>query len=138
MSIKPFETWVIRNKVTGEYWKARSGKQAWKRVGDAKNAWANSYHTSYWDGVSSRDVEQLCSKLDVKPVEDIRSWNKKKFIRPPYFNEQDTWECVNLTDQTISDKLTKTERLLKEIFDMTLASGGKCKVTDMIEEYFNE
>lgn len=35
--------WIIRNKNTGEIWRASSGKSSWKAKGHAKGAWANSY-----------------------------------------------------------------------------------------------
>jgi hypothetical protein len=106
---KAFETWVIRNRVTGEFFVAPSGKNAWKAVNHAKNAWA-SVGSGYWYG-DEDSLSDLLSKYNLKPSEYR---GKRSF---PYFDEQQDWECVNLNQsiEQLGIRLKAAEDLLKSV-----------------------
>lgn len=91
----PFETWVIRNKNTGEFFVAPSGKNSWKAKRHAKNAWAslgsgNHYYTE--------DNDYLADKVTKYQVNSIAAKDRynEDYWTFPYFDEQDTWELIEL------------------------------------------
>lgn len=134
--IKPFETWVIRNKYTGEYFTACSGKQAWRVKNHASAAWANSVVSgNYWCTGDEERVRNLCEELGVEPIDDI-DYKGEHFIRPPYFKEQDVWTHINLTEVTLDERLTKAENLLRGIRNILEYQSEV--VLNAIEDYFNE
>lgn len=109
--IKPFETWVIRNKNTGEYFVAPSGKNSWKAKAHAKNAWASV--SSNWH----EPDKEVLSQYGVLAVEDTkRSYKRYRF---PYFDEQDTWELVNLAKpvEEVGSDLKRAIELLRKVVD---------------------
>lgn len=120
--IKPFETWIIKHKTTGEVFVAPSGKQSWKAKGHAKNAWLGN------DCYSQKILFNRCDKLEVSPV-------KCKYgdgFELPKFDQQDTWELVKIVDPIVS-KTEKAEQLLK----MCLGRVDD-DIEILIKEYFDE
>lgn len=92
-----FETWVIRNKTTGKYFKAVSGKAAWRKAGHAKNAWINS--SEYRD-------------MDIPRVFDESYYGRQPEGRFPKFDEQDIYELVKLKPE-LDTKLEEAKALLE-------------------------
>lgn len=125
------EMWIIRNKVTGEIWRAKSGKSSWKAQGHAKNAWANSYSDLSWHRYQDI-VIKICNELGVEKVFD-RIRDEVNYYRVPYFNEQDVYILEEL-HYNVGLKLKKAEDILKDILN-----NYECgeKVDNMIQEYFN-
>lgn len=115
----PFETWVIRNKNTGEFFVAPSGKNSWKAKGHAKNAWVSV--SSSW---STLDKETL-DKYGVEAIEDkTRHYEKFRF---PRFDEQDAWELVELggSVESLGKQLKEAVDLLTTIVAEELVSNRK-------------
>lgn len=134
---KPFETWVIRNKSTGEYFTARSGKNAWKKPNHASSAWANSLSVNGWDSKAHVEKEAEEYGVDVI-VEPPRHEGWEPSFRLPYFKEQDTWECVNIIENSLLEKLTSAEDLLKSIQTHCGDNGDPILVLTWLKDYFNE
>jgi hypothetical protein len=106
------EVWIIRNKITGEHWRAKSGKSSWKAQGHAKNAWANSYNNLSW--YSYQDIViRTCTELGVGKVFD-RMCEEVNCYRVPYFDEQDVYEVVKLNHKS-EDQLKVAIEYLKEL-----------------------
>jgi hypothetical protein len=110
--IKPFETWVVRNKTTGEYFVAPSGRGSWRIRSAAKNAWG-SLAQNYQDISEDADILKV---MDIKGIkyEPHKEWAT---YRLPYFDEQDTWELVNLAKpvEEVGSDLKEAIGLLKEV-----------------------
>lgn len=100
MQIKPFETFVIKNKKTGYCVTVPSGKNSWKKAGHAKNAWTtidssfvNESEEDYYEDSKGR-LRYL--DVDVPPVKD-----KHGHFNFPYFKDQDIYEVVRITDEIL-------------------------------------
>lgn len=108
---KPFETWVIRNKNTGEFFVAPSGKNSWRAKAHAKNAWASV--CSSW---SSADQEVL-DKYDVKAIMKHYHWGAE--AKWPRFDEQDTWELIELggSVESLGKQLKEAVDILTSLVD---------------------
>lgn len=85
---KPVRTFIIQNKLTKQQWKASSGKCAWKAINHAKAAWHNS----------SQDTKSDCELVK----EPCNYYSCGYNERPPYFDEQDVYEIVELKSETMS------------------------------------
>ena len=79
-------TFIIQNKLTKQQWKASSGKCAWKAINHAKAAWHNS----------SQDSKSECPLIK----EPCNYYDCGYDERPPYFDEQDVYEIVELKSET--------------------------------------
>ena len=127
--IKPFETWVIRNKETGEYFVAPSGKNAWKKKAHAKNAWASIGAGYWWDGKG--DITEVLARYGVQQT--------MYKLRPafPYFDEQDVWECIELEQsvESVGIKLKRAEDFLRKIQGCRYEPET---VYILVERYFSE
>lgn len=130
--IKPFETWVIRNKTTGEYFVAPSGKNSWKARGHAKNAWASV--SSNWHTPD----QEILDKYGVEAVGYFPKYTYpiEKRFRFPKFNEQDTWELVNLAKpvEEVGSDLKEARYLLER----TLLWGVSYDLEDKINEFLRK
>ena len=107
------KTFAIRHKETGEYFVSGGGKNAWRSIGAAKNAFAYHGASLY---LSDEDVKLKCREYKVEPVViDSPCRN----IRLPYFDEQDVWEIVELSAKVedCGKRLKEAERLLHEIWN---------------------
>lgn len=84
---QPVRTFIIQNKLTKQQWNASSGKCAWKAIKHAKAAWHNSS-----EGTKSgcELVKEPCNYYECGYDE-----------RPPYFDEQDVYEIVELKSETM-------------------------------------
>ena len=105
--MKKVETWVIKNKKTGEVITLPSGKSSWAKAGSAKSAWGYMGGCLY----DEDNVKEQCAEYDVQPVP-----NERGRLRFPLFDEQSTYELVNLSvsnNQTIAEY----SRLLTECVD---------------------
>lgn len=125
---EPFETWVIWNKAIGEYFKATSGKTAWRKPAHAKGAWRRS--SDYSD-------------IALPRIFDDSYYGRQPEGRFPKFDEQDTYELIELKPES-EDKLAKAEALLKECisyFDQAETETDIFKMnkvyTDLVQ-YFEE
>lgn len=85
---QPVRTFIIQNKQTKQQWKARSGKVVWKTKAAAKNAFAYNYERCY--------LQDLPSELQPYFKE-----NKYHGVGTLYFDEQDTYEIVELKSETM-------------------------------------
>jgi len=87
------ETWIIVHKVTGEQWKADSGKTSWRASHHAKNAWRFSHSYQGTPSFNDQDTYELrevsASKIDkleatIQKMEDMvksERWAKlKEFV----------------------------------------------------------
>lgn len=101
------KTFIIRHKETKEMWRAESGKSSWRAAGHAKLAWASS-HYDHWN--QSHIVEK-CEKERIKPVAS-RSYKGEPTVRFPKFDEQSTWEIVELLPHSVN-RLQEAEELLR-------------------------
>lgn len=84
---QPVRTFIIQNKLTKQQWKSSSGKCAWKAINHAKAAWHNS----------SAETKSECK--DIKEPCDYYNCGYNE--RPPYFDEQDIYEIVELKSETM-------------------------------------
>lgn len=84
---QPVRTFIIQNKLTKQQWKASSGKCAWKAINHAKAAW---YNSSADTKLECKDIKEPCTYYDCGYKE-----------RPPYFDEQDVYEIVELKSETM-------------------------------------
>ena len=114
--LKPFETWIIKHKDTGQIWQAPSSKTSWKKPAHAKNAWANMWGLHH------------CERLGVERIIE------KGRSRLPRFDEQDQYVLEKL-GTTHSERLTQAESILKDILNNYEAGD---KIDNMIKEYFNQ
>ena len=130
--IKPFETWVIRNKNTGEYFKGSSGKQAWRAKNHASAAWFNTF--SYYRYKQLNELKGVCDEYGVTPILECR-YNGEQW-RFPYFKEQETWVHVNLSESESDERLAKAEDLLREV--QSILEYQPEVALDLIEEHFND
>ena len=113
----PFETWVIRNKNTGEFFVAPSGKNSWKAKGHAKNAWASLgsgnryYNNSTW-------LQEKATKYGVNAAVSV-SWDNEEYQTFPYFDEQDTWELIELggSVESLGKQLKEAVDILTSLVD---------------------
>jgi hypothetical protein len=116
---KPFETWVIRNKNTGEFFVAPSGKNSWKAKGHAKNAWASLgsgdryYNNSTW-------LQEKTAKYQVSAATAV-DYYAEEYQAFPYFDEQDTWELIELggSVESLGKQLKKAGDLLSRVLEET-------------------
>ena len=99
---KPVRTFIIQNKLTKQQWKASSGKCAWKAINHAKAAWHNSSQNTKSE---CEYVKEPCNYYDCGYKE-----------RPPYFDEQDVYEIVELKSETII-AVENVVSIFKEIQD---------------------
>lgn len=100
------EIWIIRDKKTKETWMTKNGKFFWKKQAHAKNAWA--YNFDHLRFGRCDNIFEVLSEIKIKPVEsDVF---KGKF-RAPYFDEQDSYELVNVASE---------KSVSKELFDECL------------------
>lgn len=107
----PFETWAIRNKNTGEFFVAPSGKNSWKAKGHAKNAWASV--CSSW---SSAD-QKILDKYGVEAKMKHYHWGAE--AKWPRFDEQDTWELIELggSVESLGKQLKEAVDILTSLVD---------------------
>lgn len=123
------EMWIIRNKLTGEIWRAKSGKSSWKAKAHAKNAWANSYNELYW----RQDlVIKRCGELGVEKIFE-RQKEGVNYYRVPYFDEQDVYVLEDVHSD-FGIKLKKAESILRDIL-----CNYECgeAIDKQIKEYFD-
>lgn len=117
--VTPNKTFIIKHKVTGELFKAASGKTSWKAPGHAKNAW-----------------NQTINKWNLKeyglPMIEKRGWREEVTFDIPLFSEQDIYEVVELKIET-ETQLDKAKALLNECL-------GRCnyEMHIKIEEFLKE
>lgn len=119
--VKPPRSFIIRNKETGEVWSSRRGKRTWAAPGHAKNAWGCS-HYYHWS-----NIEFHCEKLGVAPVKD-RFGN----LCFPSFNEQATWEIVEIGLEEKAD-LAAAKELLRLCLGRITDSHIEDKVIKFLE-----
>lgn len=127
------EAWAIRNKETGEYFVAASGKNAWRSKGAAKNAWANTWLNTYYR--SEDEVRANCDKAKVKPVLNEKPYPKWE-ITFPYFDQQDQWELVELSGKVedTGKRVKMAEELLQECANQELLPADlKQRVEDFLD-----
>lgn len=91
-------TFIIRNKETLEQWVAMSGKRAWNKPTDAKNAFANSKYKN---------------KRDPNLASYCKSLGKYESLK---FKDQCVYEIIELYSDTES-RSAEIERKFKEIVD---------------------
>ncbi|MBF84512.1 MAG: hypothetical protein CL489_08565 [Acidobacteria bacterium] len=131
---KPVKTFAIRHKETGEYFLADSGKNAWRSIGAAKNAFA--YHGASRYYRSDEKVIDICKRLKVKPIKKLNAYNEYEY-RVPYFDEQDVWEIVELSAKVedCGKRLKQAEKLLQSIYDYGYYEEKRMEVENFL---FNE
>jgi len=122
---KPFETWVIRNKNTGEFFVAPSGKNSWKAKGHAKNAWASLGSGNDYSYVSDW-LEDKTAKYQVNTVTAVNCY-AEEYQTFPYFDEQDTWELIELggSVESLGKQLKEAVDLLKTIVEEEMVAGRR-------------
>ena len=86
-SQEPVRTFIIQNKLTKQQWKSSSGKCAWKAINHAKAAWHNN----------SQKYKAECPMIK----EPCNYYSCGYNERPPYFDEQDIYEIVELKSETM-------------------------------------
>jgi len=121
---KPFETWIIKHKDTGQIWQAPSGKTSWKAKGHAKNAWASmsKYDADKWD----IDLKEECERFD----------GHNYWSGAPYFDYQDKYILIKLEpESTILTRLQKAESILKDILNNYEAGE---KIDSQIKEFLGD
>lgn len=122
------EMWIIRNKITGEIWRAKSGKSSWKAKAHAKNAWANSYK-NYWQ----TSVISECDFLGVTKVFE-REREGVNYYRIPYFDEQDVYVLEDVNSD-FGIKLKEAESILRDIL-VSYECGEE--IDKKIKRYFDK
>lgn len=135
---KKMETWVIQHKDTGEYFKARSGKNSWKNKAAAKNAWAYNWKTSFY--YDDDDVRAACEKAKVEPVNVTKKYySSNQSIDFPYFDDQDSWALVNLLDKKLEDsgKAVKELQRAKELLWEAYAHLESPTLVSEIKEFLD-
>jgi hypothetical protein len=86
--MKTPEAWIIRHKLTGEQFVARSGKKVWKAKNHAKAAWSQ---------MSGEWTAHLAERYGVPTVEE------RGIELFPKFDQQDVYEVVKLTTESESN-----------------------------------
>lgn len=108
---EPFETWVIWNKAIGEYFKATSGKTAWRKPAHAKGAWRRS--SDYSDIALPRifDEQDTYELIELKPESDDKLAKAEALLK----------ECISYFDQAETEtdifKMNKVYTDLVQYFE---------------------
>lgn len=100
------ELWVIRRIDNGQTLKTRSGKQAWRKPGHAKNAW------NQWREYGSL-LESFAKNIGVELVPT----GYKGKLQFPRFDEQNVYELV--------DVMKEGRELKEEVFDFVRFVQGR-------------
>ena len=126
---------AIRNKESGEYWKSKGGKTGWGSKAAAKNAWANTYKKYRYR--EDFEVERACGRGGVKPVPHPRPTNYYGLsIDFPYFDQQDTWEIVDMGGGTIEETgalYKQAKELLKDCLVYDLPEDLVTKIEEFLD-----
>jgi hypothetical protein len=95
--IKKIQSFAIRNKETGAFWVANSGKRVWAKKAHAKNAWAYGIYSG--DSLRERGIE---------PAYEPTRWGGKRLVNDK-FDQQDLYEIVELgaEEPELFGKMTK-------------------------------
>lgn len=121
--MKPNKTFVIRHKVTQELWRAPSGKTSWRAPAHAKSAWRTL------DCYDQKDVMRRCDQYEVAPTATGYQ-NRFKF---PRFDDQDTWELVELKVDS-ETQLLKATALLQQCLGRITDHWIEDKVKEFLTE----
>lgn len=124
--MKPNKTFVIRHKVTQELWRAPSGKTSWRATGHAKNAWG-TLRGSYWGNEEA--LRRHCEAHGVQPVPT----GYKGRLEFPRFDDQNTWELVELKAES-ETQLLKATALLRQCLGRIT---DHC-IEDKVKEFLTE
>ena len=127
------EAWVIRNKNTGEFFRAPSGKSSWKAKSYAKSAWSTLGSGNSYCG-DSRWLDEKLTKYSVNKIIAKRNYSNEEYETFPYFDEQGTWEMVDLNKsvQYTASQLKEATELLTTVVEEERVSG---RLEELIKQF---